>query len=276
MLLLLLSTVEASAMGASAAAALSPPCGPNPGNQTVVRPGGSHYPYFGSKCVKASDCGSCFTDETCTCANACCTANKGPWPKGYVCLPNATDIVGKVCTAKSVGAGKTLQQLADECDVLHLAGGIGCQGFNTNGFLKRCVRNSCGATLRKAAGQPTLAACVRLNTPPTQPYPHGSGPDCPGPGPKPPAVQPIPYAAGCAGSSSRTTCNCSGVHPPFSTATAHKVTLQQDYHFPAAEAAERAALMLPALVSAAAGSATLRNPATKATATLPVGASKWG
>ena len=66
-----------------------------------------------------------------------------------------TDLIGTVCVAKDVGVGKTLAQLADACDAMYHAAagsGIGCAGFNTNGFLKKCVRSSCGAKVAPQQG----------------------------------------------------------------------------------------------------------------------------
>ena len=154
------------------------PCGPNPGSQLVTRADGSGYPYFGMPCTKPdgspdSACGDCFLDGTCTCAKKCCVAREGP--PGYACQANGTDLVGSVCVAKDVGKGKTLAELADACDAMYHAAagsGIGCAGFNTDGFLKKCVRSSCGAT-PSVSGGPTLLSCYRTNTPVEQPHPKG-------------------------------------------------------------------------------------------------------
>ena len=279
------------ALAAPAAALASKPCGPNPGGQRVARDDGSSYPYFGMPCRKAagepdSDCGDCYLDQTCTCTAAkCCAPREGP--PGYACLPNGTDIVGEVCLAKVEGPGKSLAQLATDCDALHVAGNIGCAGFNSHGFLKRCVRSSCGATPSATPTFPQLVSCVRTDTPVAQKHPKGADPTChskgppppPGPGPhRPPGGGWVPpYGGGCATTWNRSSCNCSGVHPPFGP-PAKPVTIQEDYHFPAAEAAERATLPKLQLVSVASrGSAVIKNLATKETATLSVGdGPKWG
>jgi hypothetical protein len=263
----------------------SKPCGPNPGGQLVSRGDGTTYPYFGMPCNKADGapdpaCGDCYLDDSCTCAKKCCAPREGP--PGYACLPNGTDLIGTVCVAKDVGVGKTLAQLADACDAMYHAAagsGIGCAGFNTDGFLKKCVRKSCGATLAQSGG-PMLQSCFRTNTPVKQPIPKGSNPTCHhGPAPAPPAGPHFvpPYGGGCAGTWNQSSCNCSGVRPPFG-APQHDVQLQKDYHFPMDEAAQRAGLPDLQLVSVDGGvSAVLRNPSTKETATLIVGgALKWG
>ena len=95
-------------------------------------------------------------------------------------MPNSTDLVGTVCISGEVGPGKTLQQLADHCDALNMAGGVGCSGFNTNGFMKRCVRSSCGTRPGASTGEPMLVSCVATDTPVDQPDPKASGPTCSG------------------------------------------------------------------------------------------------
>ena len=249
-------------------------CGPNPGGQNVTRPGGTHYPYFGMPCVRGSDCGNCFLDATCTCddATGCCAANAGP--PGYVCLANGTDLVGSVCISGDVGAGKTTAQLAALCDAANMAGGVGCWGFNNNGFLKTCVRQSCGAKPSALPGHPLLVSCVSTATPTAQPAPSGTDPSCHhGPAPLPP-----PYGGRCVTTAYKPECNCSGVHPPFGPPE-QEVQVLPDYHFPAAEAAERASLVAPELLSTTpSSSVTLRNPATNETIVLAVGgaATAWG
>ena len=146
-------------------------------------------------------------------------------------MPNSTDTLGTVCVSGAVGAGKTLQQLADQCDVMHMAGGVGCSGFNSNGFMKNCVRASCGAHPGVVPSESHLISCVRTDTPASQPSTCGGGG----------GNDPNPYATGCTVSANRSTCNCSGVHPPFG-APLQPVPMQKDYHFPADEAAERASL----------------------------------
>ena len=264
----------------------STPCGPNPGEQLVTRDDGTTYPYFGMPCTKAdgapdSACGACFLDRSCTCEKKCCVARSGP--PGYACLSKGVDTVGTVCIAGDVGRNKTLAQLADACDAMHHAAagsGIGCAGFNTNGYLKKCFRSSCGAMPSVVAGQPKLQSCFRADTPYAQPIPQGSAPTCHhGPAPTPPGPPFVPpYGGGCVGTWNQTSCNCSGAHPPFG-APQHEVQLQEDYHFPSEEAAERAALMHPELVSVstASSSAVLRNPTVNESATLVVeGTPKWG
>jgi len=87
---------------------------------------------------------------------------------------------------------------------------------------------------------------------------------------------PCRYAGGCAGSANRTSCNCAGVRPPFG-APAHPIPVQEDPHFPAAEAAERASLATLVLISVSGtASASIRNVVTAQTATLAVGETKWG
>ena len=242
-----------------AGASVGSPCGPNPGGQKVKRDDGSTYPYFGMSCARGSDCGNCDLDELCVCTAKCCAPRAGP--PGYACLPNGTDLVGEVCVDKGVGPGKSLAELGKLCDAAREAGAggttEGCQGFNTNGFLKKCVRGSCGARPSHLPGDPLLVSCVSVDTPVDQPHPKGKDPSCHGghgPAPSPPAGPAHPYGGGCAGTWNQTDCNCSGVHPPFG-APAHTVPLQKDYHFPSTEAAEKAALVVPALVSATAGSA---------------------
>ena len=204
----------------------------------------------------------------------CCAARAGP--PGYACLPNGTDLIGEVCVDKAVGKGKTLAALAKLCDAAREAGAggtaEGCQGFNSNGFLKKCVKPSCGAKPAAMPPNVPVVSCVSVGTPNDQPYPKGKDPSChhgppsPAPGPHPPPPPAIPYSSTCAGTWNRSDCNCSGVHPPFG-APVHAVPIQKDYFFPESEAAERAALIVPELVMAEGrhASAVLRNPATEQT-----------
>ena len=103
-----------------------------------------------------------------------------------------------------------------------------------------------------------------------------------GPAPAPPAppTPPEPYGGRCAVTAERPDCTCTGVHPPFG-APKNKVVLQQDFHYPPEEKAERAGLVHPVLLSVNTGAspptAVLRNPQTGATASVAVGgALQWG
>jgi hypothetical protein len=273
LLLLLLLLLPPSSAGAAVPHAAAAPGCSNPGNLSVTRSDGSSYPYFGTKCAQLSDCGQCVGDQTCTCTDMCCTANHGP--PGYVCLPNTTEIGGATCDLSAVGAGKTLAELASLCSAAPT-----CRGFNTNGYLKQCVRASCGAQPKPLADHPDLVSCLQLHTPtdePADPEWVGKAGTCrsgPPPSPPPPAGD-TPYGSGCAITADRPTCNCSGVHPPFG-APAHEVKLQADYHFPVTESEERAALLVPQLVSVTDASAVLRNPSTQKTSSLTVGGVSWG
>ena len=220
------------------------------------------------KCSELSDCGQCTGDETCACSDRCCVPHPGP--PGYVCLPNATEIAGATCDVKAVGAGKTLAELAELCSSTPT-----CRGFNSNGFLKRCVRGSCGTHPEILSNHPNLVSCIQLDTPTDEkPDPEWTGPACHAPSPPPPAGS-TPYGGGCATSADRPTCNCSGVHPPFGAPT-HEVKLQADYHFPATEADERATLIVLQLIGVTGSAAILRNPSTQKTATLTIGDEAWG
>ena len=126
---------------------------------------------------------------------------------------------------------------------------------NTNGYLKRCVRPSCGALWEKLADHPTLVSCFRSDTPVDEPTPPGCAPSHPTPAPPAPSI-----AFNCSVSAARPDCNCSGQRPPFD---AVHVARQRDFHYPPSESAERAALRVPELRGCAAGgaSATLRDAA---------------
>ena len=263
------------------------PCGPNPGGQMVTRADGSQYPYFGMPCTAANStpdpgCGDCFLHQTCVCTQKCCAPRPGP--PGYACLPNGTDLLGEVCLDKDVGGNKSLAEIAALCDAARHAGAggttEGCQGFNNNGYLKKCVRPSCGAHPGPVPGHPLLVSCVSVDTPVSQPYPSGADPTCRHAGPPPPPGPGTfvpPYGGGCAGTWNKSSCNCAGVRPPFG-APEHAVPIQHDYHFPMDEPAQRASLPDIQLLSASvAGSAVLHNPSTKESATLTVGGTpKWG
>ena len=93
-------------------------------------------------------------------------------PANYTCL-NQTDIAGASCDLRSVGGGKSVSELAALCDA---ARAQGCRGFNNNGYLKRCVRASCGAVVKPLRGHPQLIACFRTDTPAQQPPPPGCPP----------------------------------------------------------------------------------------------------
>ena len=179
---------------------------------------------------------------------------------------NATDIAGAPCNVKAAGAGKTVTQLAELCSTT-----LTCRGFNTNGYLKRRVRKSCGAHLVSMSGHADLISCLRADTPTNEKAdPEWTGTACKAsPSPSPPAAR-TPNGSGCATTADRATCNCSGVHPPFG-APVHELKLQADYHFPATEADELATLTVPELISIKGTSAVLHNPATQKTATLAIG-----
>jgi hypothetical protein len=175
-------------------------------------------------------------------------------PAGYECF-NASDIFNG-CDLGRVSAKLNLSGLAAACDAKHDAG---CRGFNSNGWLKRCVRKSCGAYIR---AQHTTA-CIRSDTPAQQPVPQGCDPKPPPPSPSPPSPpSPSHPPFNCSVTAARSDCNCSGIHPPF--AAPRTVPLLEDYHYPLAEPTERAALdaRLPSLVAVSleAQTATLRRP----------------
>lgn len=253
----------------------SRPSCPNPGGAVVNRTDGSGrhiYPYFGQSCTGPADCGQCFLDDTCSCQSGCC-APTGGIVGGYVCL-NQSDFAAGGCDLTDVGSGKTIAELSAICDGKRAEG---CHGFNNNGYLKRCVRGSCGAVVQTLGGHPRLVSCFRADTPLDQARPPGCAPPGP-PAPRPGPSGETPYGGRCSVTASRPECTCSGIHPPFGPPRAGPVPLQPDVHFPVSERAERAALITPTLqsIGAAAASAVLQNPATGATATASVGGAVWG
>ena len=206
----------------------------------------------------------------------------GADPAGYTCQPGI-DVAGQSCDISPRAPPGSVAALAALCTET-----AGCRGFNTNGYLKRCVRQHCGARQKRAA--PGVTSCILAATPVDQPVPAGcAGPSPPGPPPpNPPPPPPLP-GRNCSVTAARPDCNCSGVHPPFD-APVGGIPTQVDYHFPAEEPAEAAALVVPILVSSSSTTATgggevgrpprptatLRDPATNETATLAVGETRWG
>ena len=167
-------------------------------------------------------------------------------------MPNSYDTLGMVCLSGAIGPGKTVQEYADHCDAMNMAGSAGCNGFNNNGYMKLCVRESCGTHAGIVPDHPALVSCIRTTVPVNQPTPKGNDPTCRSGGDN----DPFPYANGCAGTSNRSTCNCAGVHPPFGSPE-HSVSLQKDYHFPEGEAAEREGLPTLMLVATTTSTATI-------------------
>ena len=172
-----------------------------------------------------------------------------------------------------------LPRYADHCDALNMAGSAGCNGFNNNGFMKRCIHESCGAHAGIVPDHPALVSCVRTTVPSNQPTPTGNDPSCKSGGGGG-GNDPFPYANGCAGTSNRSTCNCAGVRPPFGKPE-RSVPLQNDYHFPVGEAAEREGLPTLVLVATTASTATITkvtagDSIANDTATLQLGDTKWG
>ena len=142
--------------------------------------------------------------------------HRHPSPAGYTCFPQ-TDIAGRSCDlTPRRPATANLTALATECDK---AREQGCRGFNSNGYLKRCVRASCGADIRHLSGHKGLVSCLRTDTPTNQPVPagctHPPTPPSPGPGPGPHPTPGKPVF-NCSVTAARAECNCSGSHPPFS------------------------------------------------------------
>lgn len=233
----------------------------------VTRKDNSTYPYFGMRCNAKSDCGLCDSDDTCFCLQGCCAPTGGVFGT-YTCL-NMSDFASGGCDLMNVGP-KSIAELTKLCDS---KANSGCVGFNNNGYLKRCVRASCGARVKLLPDHPDLISCFRSSTRLDEPIPKGCGP----PPPTPPKPSDPPYGGRCAVSAGRPECVCSGKHPPFALPP-KQVRKQADYHFPEAEPAERTSLVLPALVSVAAtGTAVLRRSMTdNETATLAVGQAAWG
>lgn len=192
----------------------------------------------------------------------------GVQPSGYVCQ-NHTDIAGQSCDIVrfgncGVGFDKAcdIAELARQCDSIHAS--IHCNGFNSNGYLKRCVRSSCGAVARDY----DVVSCVRTDVPPVQPVPAECAPSPPAPptpAPSPPTpAPPPPTPAG-----GRT--DCSGVKPPFGSPE-KPVPLVDDWYYPPEEASEAASIAHLLLVAIPSQStAVLTNLATNATATVEVG-----
>lgn len=168
-------------------------------------------------------------------------------PAGYECHA-MSDITGRSCdlpqkAARSAWPNLTALALACDAEL-----GAGCRGFNTNGYLKRCVRASCGAQIRRENHGVALVACLRADTPANQTIPAGCA--GPSPGPKPPPRPPPPGprpppppqpAFNCTVTAYRSECNCFGVPPPF-PAPAKPPPTQNDYHYPEEEPAELQAL----------------------------------
>lgn len=180
-------------------------------------------------------------------------------PHGYKCT-NKTDIDHSCDIGRfgDCGHDKTpcnISVLAQLCDGMHKT--KYCWGFNTNGYMKRCLESSCGA---RTIGS-FVSVCIRTDIPTPQPPPPG----CPGaPTPSPPTPSPLPPT------------NCSGVFPPFGPPT-HKVNLMDDWHYPPEESDETASLVFPVLIRPFKNtSALLRLPSTNETATVSVGSVMWG
>ena len=224
------------------------------------------------------------------------SSSGGASPAGYMCT-TGVDICGRSCDIKGKRVHATLDAIAAACNASYAHNVAGCVGFNSNGYLKRCVRPSCGAMMKDNA---KVTSCVRVGTPSTQPVPPGCDspspvPPHPSPHPPPPPSphpphpqppsppspppQPAP-AFNCSITAERPDCNCSGVHPPYAVPPAPMMpALQEDYHFPVSEPQETASLVHPVLLATAQGtSATLHNPATNQTVTLVVGGAgtAWG
>lgn len=176
-------------------------------------------------------------------------------PPGYTCFA-ATDIVGQTCDLKRIAASNNLTLLAEQCNHQHTLDN--CRGFNTNGWLKRCVRPSCGAKLKALSDHKTLVSCYWTATPTDEPVPPGCPPPHPSPSPPspaPPAPSPSPPPPppptpppnqpifNCTYTAYRPDCNCSGSHPPFAAPTKTAIPLLDDYHYPSSEAAELAAVL---------------------------------
>ena len=134
-------------------------------------------------------------------------------PEGYTCFPH-TDIAGRSCDlTPRRPATSNLTVLAAECDK---AREQGCRGFNNNGYLKRCVRASCGADIKTYTGHKNLVACLRTDTPTNQPVPAGCNSPPKPPNPPTPGPAPGKPVFNCSITAARADCNCSGAHPPFS------------------------------------------------------------
>jgi hypothetical protein len=112
------------------------------------------------------------------CNSGCCSPTGGTFGD-YTCF-NRSDIVGG-CPGNvaDAGPGKTLAEYAAACDAKQASG---CNGFNNNGYLKQCVRASCGAKIVTLADHPKLVSCIRSATPYEPPPCHPPGP--------PPSPQP--------------------------------------------------------------------------------------
>ena len=136
-------------------------------------------------------------------------------PAGYKCTANS-DITGLSCDIKRVSGNLT--ELAHICDSIHSKSE--CNGFNSHGWLKRCVQSSCGA---KISPQKT-SACVRIDVPsPQQPPSQCESHPTPGPTPPPyptPPTPPTPKPPPPSPPSLPT--NCSGEFPPFGAPSKHR------------------------------------------------------
>lgn len=182
-------------------------------------------------------------------------------PEGYVC-EEQTDIAGSSCDIGRYGnchdGTCVLSELAKTCDGLHAE--KECNGFNSNGYMKRCVRESCGAEIKGSH----VVSCTRVDVPQTQPTPSGcTAPPSPSPTPSPaPSPSPTPAPTPLS--------TCSGKSPPFAL-PAKPVPELDDWHNPSEELEEANALSAPAVASVDEGSATLRDPKTGSTATVTVG-----
>lgn len=145
----------------------------------------------------------------------------------------------KSCGDLRKDSARTLSALAAACNQ---SWAQGCRGFNTNGYLKACVRNSCGASIQHLDGHPELVSCLRSDTPSIQPPPPGCQPTPPRPSPPGP---PQP-SYNCSVTANRPECNCSGQQWPFDP-PAKAPPLLDDHHFPTEEPEEAAGLITPTL-----------------------------
>eukprot|EP01048_Picozoa_sp_COSAG05_P007636 COSAG05_NODE_543_length_8789_cov_7.804603_6_plen_900_part_01 len=205
------------------------------------------------------------------------------FPAGYKCWPRA-DLITH-CNLHRVAAG-TPDVLAKACNASYAHG---CRGFNSNGWLKKCVRESCGAKLKNMSSHTGLVVCLRSDTPMKQPTPAGCGqpgppppppsPRPPGPpappAPPPPPAPPAPAGPNCSVTAARPECQCGGKHPPFGAPTTLPPP-QTDVHFPNDKPVEASTLIVPRLLSVSGGSASLQNPETNETHSLTFGAMAWG
>eukprot|EP00039_Didymoeca_costata_P024663 m.11054 g.11054 ORF g.11054 m.11054 type:complete len:1062 (+) comp4367_c0_seq1:181-3366(+) len=189
------------------------------------------------------------------CAALCEAYPSVPLP-GYNCT-QFVDITGNSCDISDLSP-HNITYLAAKCNATQ-----DCAGFNNNGYLKACVRPSCGAHITFLSKHPNLISCISNKVPAIQPTPSRCSHPSPSPAPSPPLPR------NCSVTADRPDCNCSGVHPPFEPI---QVPLLEDYHYPANESVEWMNTCVPLLVSVINDTAVmLEDPTNKQQQTAVVG-----